>query len=236
MAPQSRDKKDGMKPDSTELDRTYTAFGGNKLIVSSNLETALLKTKEHLDAGCHDTVLIFDDYTGKPIDFDFRGTPDEVLSRLASHPLFASTAPIAHRGGPGRPKLGVVSREVSLLPRHWEWLEQQPQGISASLRRLVDEARKHDPGQEQARIAREAASHFMWAIAGNFADFEEASRALFAKDWRRLETLMKGWPPDIQTHLSHLIARSVRFETAEAPVDDAPRIDRQHTSGARHNG
>ena len=77
------------------------------------------------------------DATGRAIDFDFRGTPDEVLARLASHPLFApAEAQEKPRTGPGRPRLGVVSREVSLLPRHWEWLERQPQGISAALRRL----------------------------------------------------------------------------------------------------
>ena len=107
--------------------------------------------------------------------------------------------------GPGRPRLGVVSREVSLLPRHWDWLELQPNGISAALRRLVEEARKRDPEEEQARLAREAASRFMTAMAGNLPDFEEASRALFGNDHERFEGLIREWPEDIRTHLVQLL-------------------------------
>src|SRR5688572_21421832 len=128
---------------------TFTAFSGSRLIVSGDLETMLRRTKQFLDGSGTDSVLIFEDQTGRQVDFDFRGTPDEVLARAA-----AGAKP---RPGPGRPKLGVVSREVSLLPRHWDWLEQQPQGISAALRRLVDEARKREPDRERARLAREAA-------------------------------------------------------------------------------
>src|SRR4051812_33207367 len=115
--------------------RSYTSFEGTRRIVSGDLPTMLLGTKAVLDAGTEATVLIFEDETGRQVDFDFRGTPAEVLERAdAGKP----------RPGPGRPKLGVISREVSLLPRHWDWLERQPSGISAALRRLVDEARKRE--------------------------------------------------------------------------------------------
>ena len=192
-----------------ETDRNYTAFSGQRLIGSGELRNVLLQSKQCLDEGEMATVLIFDDSTGQQIDFDFRGTPDEVLDRLTSHPMFASAnAASSARTGPGRPKLGVVCREVSLLPRHWEWLEQQPQGISAALRRLVDDARKRDPEGERIRMARDAAAKFMWAMAGNLPGFEEASRALFANDHDGFENQIREWPEDIRSHLKRLLQRA----------------------------
>jgi uncharacterized protein len=174
---------------------SYTAFAGHRRIASARLETLLAQVKRHLDGGGDHSILIFEDQTGRQVDFDFRGSLNEVLARAA---------PVAPRPGPGRPKLGVVSREVSLLPRHWEWLEQQPNGISAALRRLVDEARRREPDKESARLAREAAGRFMWAIAGNLPGFEEASRALFAGNRQRLADLTRDWPVDIRSHLLRL--------------------------------
>jgi hypothetical protein len=98
----------------------------------------------------------------------------------------------------------VVSREVSLLPRHWEWLEAQPNGISAAMRRLVDQASKRNPGKERARRARTAASRVMTALAGNLPGFEEASRALFAEDQARFEQLIRRWPRDVRKHFERL--------------------------------
>jgi hypothetical protein len=181
---------------------TYTAFAGDRLIASGALTEMLLHTSEHL-AGGGAPVLIFEDQTGRQVDFDFRGTPEEVLGRVS--------APEARRG-PGRPRLGVVSREVSLLPRHWDWLERQPNGISAALRRLVDEARKREPGRERARAAREAAGRFMWAMAGNLPGFEEASRALFARNQERLEDLVREWPRDVRSHLLALVRVAAQLE------------------------
>jgi len=190
-----------------DVQQTYTSFAGTKQISSADLRTMLLQTKTYLDGHGGGSVLIFEDQTGQQVDFDFRGTPGEVLKRTDSaKPLAASHA------GPGRPKLGVVSREVTLLPRHWEWLEQQPNGISAALRRLVEETMKRNPAEERARRAREAASRFMWSMAGNFAGFEEASRALFAGDLPRFEELVDNWPEDIRDHLRRLAQAS--FETA----------------------
>jgi hypothetical protein len=100
-----------------------------------------------------------------------------------------------------------VSREVSLLPRQWEWLEAQPNGISAALRRLVDEARKRDPARERARLATEAANRFMTAMGGDLPHFEEASRALFASDGPRVEQLTADWPRDVREHLLRLVRR-----------------------------
>jgi hypothetical protein len=171
---------------------TYAAFAGERLVASGSLETLLARAKQHLDEGGDPSLLIFEDQTGRQVDFDFRGSLDEVLARAA---------PVPPRPGPGRPRLGVVSREVSLLPRPWEFLERQPNGISAALRRLVDEARQREPDQGRARGAREAAGRFMWAMAGSLPGFEEASRALFAADQARFEELVRAWPVDIRAHL-----------------------------------
>jgi hypothetical protein len=113
----------------------------------------------------------------------------------------ARALPGRSRSGPGRPKLGVVSREISLLPRHWDWLEEQPNGASAALRRLVDQARKREPGEQRARLAREAAGRFMSAMAGNFPGYEEASRALYAGNRSRFEELTLNWPRDIREYI-----------------------------------
>ena len=181
--------------------RTYTVFAGTKWVAAGDLRSILGVTKLRLDAGASEAVLIFEDQTGQQVDFDFRGTLDEVLER------HAPAAPV--RSGPGRPKLGVISREGTLLPRHWEWLESQPHGISATLRRLVEEAKKRDPGKDRARAARDATSRFMWAMAGNLPGFEEASRALFAGDLPRFGALIGGWPEDIRKHLMRMAGASV---------------------------
>jgi hypothetical protein len=110
--------------------------------------------------------------------------------------------------------LGVVAREVTLLPRHWEWLNGQPGGASVALRKLVEEARRVNEGRDRERRAQEAAYKFMSAMAGNLPGFEEAIRALFAKDQERLEEWIRGWPEDIRAHVVRL-AR----EPAESPAD-----------------
>ncbi|CAN5894749.1 DUF2239 family protein [soil metagenome] len=160
------------------------------------LAAVLLATKERFDRDPGERILIFEDRTGRQVDFDLRGTAEEVVARVV---------PGSVKAGPGRPKLGVVSREISLLPRHWEWLEQQPNGISAAIRRLVEEARKRDPEEERARLAREAVFRFMTAIAGDLPGFEEASRALFGKDPERFAELIGEWPEDIRAHLARLL-------------------------------
>jgi hypothetical protein len=129
--------------------------------------------------------------------------------------VLARALPPAGAARPGRPRLGVVGREVSLLPRHWEWLEQQPSGISAALRRLVDEARKREPGKQKARALREAASRFMTAMAGDLPGFEEASRALFAGEERRFERLVRGWPADVRKHALRWVREAARLERDE---------------------
>lgn len=174
----------------------FSVFLGVECLLTASLKDVLTSTKVHFDRDPGVNALIFEERTGRQVDFDLRGTLEEVLARALPEPA---------KPGPGRPKLGVVSREISLMPRHWEWLEQQPNGISAAVRRLVEEARKRDPDEQQARLAREAAYRFMTAIAGNLPDYEEAARALFGKDHERFMQLIAGWPEGIRAQLGRLL-------------------------------
>jgi uncharacterized protein len=177
-------------------EKTYTAFRGTRLVASGTLDKVLTTVKPRFDHDPGAIIPIFDDQTGRQVDFDLRGTLSEVLARAI---------PERARAGPGRPKLGVTAREVSLLPRHWEWLEQQPSGASAAIRRLVDEARKREPGEQRIRLAIEAASRFLSAMAGNLSDYEEATRALYNRDRPRFEERIEGWPEDIREHARRMV-------------------------------
>jgi hypothetical protein len=176
--------------------RSYAAFAGEQLIAAGTLRDVLTQTKKKVDRGAADQLLIFDEQSGRQIDYDFSGTLDEMLERE-----LPSVAP----AGPGRPKLGVVSREISLLPAHWAWLEEQPNGISAALRRLVDEASKREPDKQRARKAREATGRFMTALAGDRPGFEEAMRALYAQDRSALGKLIKSWPKDVKKQIERML-------------------------------
>ncbi len=167
---------------------TYIAFLGVRRIVEGSLADVLPVLKERFDSDPSEMVLVFEVETGRQIDFDLRGSLDAILAR---------EVPTGPRG-PGRPRLGVISREVSLLPRHWHWLEEQPNGISAAMRRLVEQAIRAEPGRERARRVRAALSSFLTAIAGDRQHYEEATRALFAGDTAHFEALIARWPKDIR--------------------------------------
>jgi len=199
----------------------YTSFDGHRRIASGPLETVALAVKQAVESGALGPVLIFDDTTGRPIDIDTRGSDQETLARLATHPAKAADragaaqpgdlfgagtnsieaeAPVNQPRGRGRPKLGVVAREVTLLPRHWEWLTAQPGGASVVLRKLVDEARRTHGEKDRRRRAQECAYHFMSAMAGDMFGFEEATRVLFANDQSRFRKLVATWPEDVRDH------------------------------------
>lgn len=200
-----------------ESEATYTVFAGQRRVASGPVQDILRQAKAFLDQHGDDAgLLIFEDRTGIQTEFDFRGTLDDVLARVVRDPAFVPAEPGASPARPGRPKLGVVSREVSLLPRHWEWLDRQPNGASAALRRLIEAASKSGQGKERARVARDAAAKVMWSIAGNLPDFEEASRALFAGDFTRCKALMQGWPVDIRNHLAGRIDHAAQLDQLAA--------------------
>lgn len=182
-------------------DMPVTAFAGTRRVASGALADVALKAKKLVDRD--ETVLIFDDATAQPVEVDFRGSAQDVQARLrAGAPKAALPEPEAK--GPGRPKLGVVAREVTLLPRHWDWLNSQPGGTSVALRKLVDEARHLKSGADRVRQAQERAYRFMYAVAGNLAGFKDATRALFAGDAARFESSVAKWPKDVREHATRL--------------------------------
>ncbi len=179
-----------------------TAFAGQKLLARGPLAEVALAAKAALMSGSAETILVFDDGSGRVIDLDLRGDESEVVERLPE--------PAPEARGRGRPKLGVISREVTLLPRHWDWLAAEPGGVSAALRRLVDEARHNSAGRQERRATSEACYRFMTTIAGNLPGYEEAIRALFAADRARMEESTIDWPEDVRAHALRLI-----FETGD---------------------
>lgn len=187
------------------MQRIFTAFQGHRRLASGPAGEVALVVKR-MTSPPDEPIIIFEDGTGRSIDFDLRGGDREVLARVAKlvPPPVEETAPPSEPRGRGRPKLGVVAREVTLLPRHWEWLNAQPGGASVAMRKLVDEARRVSGDKDRERQARDAAYHFMSTMAGNLPQFEEASRALFADDRRRFTGLIADWPVDVRDHIVKL--------------------------------
>lgn len=197
--------------------KIYVGFAGTSVIARGAIAEVALICKDRIDSGEEHRIAVFDDETGRPIDVDFSGTKAKVLARLSGNPVAAQhTQTAGKQAGPGRPKLGVVSREVSLLPRHWEWLSEQRGGASAILRRMVDMEKKSTGGQEQGQRAIEAAHRFMWDIAGDQRGFENASRALFAKDFDAFDKQTAIWPAGIQEQLQRFIRRARTAETKKS--------------------
>lgn len=196
----------------TTYPNTYTSFMGHRRIASGPMLTNVLAVKKVLESRVNDPVLIFDDVTGRFVDVNTQGTDEELAQRYA--PVDAPEVEVEQTEkeaprGRGRPKLGVVPREVTLLPRHWDWLATQPGGASVALRKLVEEARRASAAKDQRRQAQERAYNFMTAIGGDLPGFEEAMRALFADELERFKTLLADWPEDVREHAIKL---------AETPV------------------
>jgi len=197
-----------------------TAFDGNRLIASGTLVEVARCVKEAIDRKGDSPVLIFDDRTSEVIDVDYRGTVEDVVNRLIEevetdrHTAGPAVKRPAPRRGPGRPKLGVVSREVTLLPQHWEWLKSQPGGASATLRRLVHDAKKRNHRSGAARRSAGVAYRFMSIMAGNRPGYEEATRSLFAGDRERFVSLTSCWPADIRQHVLKLAASAFPGEVS----------------------
>lgn len=172
-----------------------TAFAGGRLIATGAPAMVAHAVNAAHDAG--EAVLVFDDADGRPVEFDLRGDLEAVLGRLAP------SAPVEKRG-PGRPKLGVTAREVTLLPRHWGWLAAQPGGASVALRKLVENALREAEGPDRVRASREAAYRFMTAMAGDQPGYEEATRMLFAGDWTAFGAAIQSWPVDVRNYAARL--------------------------------
>jgi hypothetical protein len=191
------------------IKRAFAAqhFGCGR-VASGSLQHVVTTVKDTLDDRDLTQLLIFDDTTGKQIDVDFRGKTDDVLKRLGEQ--FGDLPDMEMNNQPtrrvGRPKLGVVSGEVTLLPKDWEWLKSQSGGASVTLRKLVGDARRAGGKQSKIRESQEATYYFMTAMAGNFHQYEEALRALYADDSDRFYHFIDNWAPDIRNHIKKLAA------------------------------
>lgn len=195
--------------------QTLTVFNQQKCIVQGSL-SEVIETLLSQEAASTPN-LIFNDDDGKVIEIDLRGTAKEIYERvIITYPNFKNSAESSQikqnetsdeeipARGRGRPKLGVVAKEITLLPRHWEWLAEQPSGASATLRRLVEEAKKKNTTHDAQKKTQERTYRFMHAVAGNLPLYEEALRALFANDQSTLIICTKDWPIDIQEYIKKL--------------------------------
>lgn len=182
-------------------DMRCTAFAGDRRFAMGDCRTVAAAARALLDTDPLASILVFDDATARQVELDLRGTVDDVLARIPDPPR-----PAEPPRTPGRPRLGVVAREVTLLPRHWEWLSAQPGGASAALRRLVDEARRANAGHDRMREARDVTFRFLNAMAGDAVGFEEATRALYSGDREAFDELSASWPPDVREYASLLSA------------------------------
>ncbi|MDB5792478.1 MAG: hypothetical protein JWQ80_2502 [Massilia sp.] len=185
------------------------AFAGTELLAKGPLIDVVKAAKAALDQGTDRSVAILDLATSRPVDINFTGTEEEVLQRVPRAPVRTA----------GRPKLGVLAREVTLLPRHWDWLSSQPGGASVALRKLVEHASRDARGADTRREARDSAYRFMHELAGDFPGFEEASRALFAGDAGRLAELVAPWPVGIREHLLDLAGQAFAQNASDQSPD-----------------
>ena len=229
-----------MNPPHTTV---WIAFTGHERIALGEPREVAALVKQFVDDHPDRPVAILDADSSRPVEIDLRGTVEAVLGRLPPAPVEAPSStgasavpsagasevpsagasevpstgePAQAARGPGRPRLGVVAREVTLLPRHWDWLASQPGGASVALRKLVERALRTSAQADRVREATDSAYRFMHALAGNESGFEEASRALFAGDLERLETEVARWPHDVRLHLLELAGRALGAGPANA--------------------
>lgn len=191
------------------------AFAGHRRIAAGPLARIAPAIKAAADGEGAEPLHVLDAQTSQPVELDLRGSVDAVLARLPAAAPEIEHASAAPRG-PGRPRLGVVAREVTLLPRHWEWLNAQPGGASVALRKLVEDARRAHAGRDRERAAQEACYRFMRTLAGDAPGFEEATRALYAKDLPRFLVQTEAWPRDVREHARALARRAIEGEAEAA--------------------
>ena len=201
----------------SQAKKSFTAFLGPQLVASGMLSKVAVALCGRLKKSPNVIPLVFDDDTGNQVELDLRGTCAEVEARytdtsLPVQPVVSEEGPITK--GRGRPRLGVVPREVTLLPEHWDWLASQPGGASVTLRKLVHEAKQANVERDQQRRTYERVYNVMVVLAGNLPGFEEASRALFAGELDRLARLATDWPPDIGNYMMHLAKPEVLQATS----------------------
>ncbi|MEO8277472.1 MAG: DUF2239 family protein [Thermoanaerobaculia bacterium] len=221
-----------MKTEQEGSHEAWIAFAGKKRVARGTPADVATRVKAVVDKTPNAQLLVFDSRTSRPVELDLRGTlatvlrklPDGAGSKSSASKLEDSTEEESAARGPGRPRLGVVAREVTLLPRHWNWLASQPGGASVALRKLVEQGLRSSAGADRQREAREAAYRFLHAMAGDEPGFEEASRALFAGDLSRLREHLTMWPRDVRAHAIALAEAALSGPSAsEEPTDGTAR-------------
>jgi hypothetical protein len=185
-------------------DLECAAFVGHHLIASGPLAEVVHEAKRTYDENPNQLILIFENQTARVIEIDFRGSVADVFQRLEKQQSPQTIKKDDKPKKPGRPKLGVVSKEVTLLPKHWEWLAEQRGGASVTLRRLVGEAMNATSGEHQKRRMQQVVYHLMTSIAGDLPNYEEAIRALFASEREKFFDQIKDWPAGLRGHLTEL--------------------------------
>ncbi len=183
--------------------RLCTAFAGTQRLATGHLTFVAQAVKSSLENGDKREIVIFDNHTSEVIEVDFRGSQEEVAKQFspAAGEKESEPAPTKSRG---RPKLGVVAKEITLLPRHWDWLNQQPASVSATLRKLVEQASRQNQQAANARQAQDIVYRFINVVASHLNEYEEALRALYAKDGDKFQQLIREWPADVVAHLKKL--------------------------------
>lgn len=161
-----------------------TAFLDDRIVARGGREAVTRELETRFPAD-HGAIRVFEDGTGRVVDLDYRDAARSVPPRR-----------------PGRPSLGVTAREVTLLPRHWEWLSRQPGGASAALRRLVEEARRK---VASSRDKRDAAYRFLSDMCGDRPGYEEALRALYRGEEAHFRSLIAPWPEAIRNYVGELL-------------------------------
>jgi hypothetical protein len=189
------------------------AFDGDHCIASGNIVDVAAQVKQTLSAQPQSQVLLFDLESSRHVEIDFRGSVADVTARLKT-----SLSPESAPRGPGRPKLGVVAREVTLLPRHWEWLAAQPGGASVTLRKLIEDTRRKTSAKDDARERQESVHRFLSAMAGDKPHYEDVLRALYASDGARFHALIADWPLDVRRHVERLASELFQEMAEKAPA------------------
>ena len=187
------------------MENQFTAFLGEHILASGEGQKVIAQVKDTVLQGDIWKVMIFDDATGQQVEIDFRGTKEEVVRQFTQRFAYAvAEQPDSLTPRRGRPRLGVVPGEITLLPRHWEWLKNQPGGASVTIRKLVDEARRSSSQQDALRKAQEATYRFMTVMAGDRPQYEEALRAFYAGDQAQFQQRIADWPKDIREYSERL--------------------------------
>lgn len=186
-----------------QIQHTFTAFQNNNMLTSGQPWEVAIALKAAMKVDRESEFLCFDDSKGSFIDLNLSGSYEDIIERYK--PAEPTSQKNKHSKA-GRPSLGVISKEITLLPRHWEWLAQQESSASATLRKLVETAIKSNSQEELVRQAKATTDRFMISMLGDEINYENAARALYRGDKVQFRDLTRRWPADLRHHVMRLSA------------------------------